>query len=126
MVKGVFDEKSPSKGNSFEGNFIWLKMNYLVLIFAVLATFKKSIKSRKTAFSSGFSWWKRVDSLLADRRSTGPSSCFYPAADCTAKTEARFESTYKEKHQTSGCLFGVFGGRGWIRTTEVVDVRFTV
>ena len=54
MVKGVFDEKSPSKGNSFEGNFIWLKMNYLVLIFAVSATFKKSIKSRKTAWLGGF------------------------------------------------------------------------
>ncbi len=122
MVKGVFDEKSPSKGNSFEGNFIWLKMYFLVPIFAVSATFIKPIKSRKTAWLGGFRGGQRMDSGSA-RGSLAAQAVALYSPSASGKPNRRkmgmwFESTIIEKDQAGENLLGLFGGQRWIRTTE--------
>ena len=99
MVKAVFDENNPSKEKSFEGNFIWLKMNFLVLIFAVSSIFEKPIKSRKTAIFSGFSWWAEVDSLLNYRKVHWTFLPKTPSNKLHGVFGVRFESpSAKKKH----------------------------
>ena len=75
-------------------------------------------------------WWARVD--VASRASKkAPQGLFFPP-DCTAgrccsnpPLRVKLEITDKTKNQR---IFyaGLFGGRGWIRTTEAESSRFTV
>ena len=45
---------------------------------------------------------------------------------CLATAKAKPASSAKSKETAQSCGFLVFGGGEWIRTTEVVDNRFTV
>ena len=75
-------------------------------------------------------WWARVD--IASRASKkAPQGLFCPP-DCTAgrccsnpPLRVKLEMPDKTKNQR---IFyaGLFGGRGWIRTTEAESSRFTV
>ncbi len=45
---------------------------------------------------------------------------------CSAAVKAKPSTSRKSKETAQSCGFLVFGGGEWIRTTEVVDNRFTV
>ena len=93
---------------------------------------KKCLQNRKSSTRFGYwiSWWARVD--YASRASKkAPQGLFCPP-DCTAgrccsnpPLRVKLEITDKTKNQR---IFyaGLFGGRGWIRTTEAESSRFTV
>lgn len=61
-----------------------------------------------------------VDTAIPRERAPGRAP---PLAE--ARTVVRRTPPYHIK-ETHGCVSLLCGGRGWIRTTEVGDVRFTV
>ena len=93
---------------------------------------KKCLQNKKSSTRFGYwiSWWARVD--YASRASKkAPQGLFcppdYSVGRCCSNPPSRvkLEITVKTKNQR---IFyaGLFGGRGWIRTTEAESSRFTV
>jgi hypothetical protein len=97
-----------------------------------LRPFCETDKNRNSSTRFGYwsSWWARVD--YASRASKkAPQGLFSPpdcsAGRCCSNPPLRsFCTADKTETPVPGSDTGVFGGRGWIRTTEAESSRFTV
>ena len=93
-------------------------------------------KKQKSLENKGFSLYQLCDTMMVGAGGLGSlcSPCllrkrvrFYvPFADAKDGLKVRIHPTSKKEHSQGRCLNCVLGGSGWIRTTEVVDNRFTV
>ena len=86
--------------------------------------FEQTKSTRKLTFLGAVSWWARVD--YASRASKKAPQGLFSPPDCSATAPQLFESTlesetsvfYKTKSPAYFHTLSIFGGRGWIRTTE--------
>ena len=96
------------------------------------STYHRKIPNRQKPVR--YFWWKRVDYIAGALRlwsnvKTVHRTVFLSLLALLREAFAPITGSNPpiiEKELTSRCLLVLFGGRGWIRTTEVVDVRFTV
>ena len=78
-------------------------------------------KKKEQSNDYSFSWWKRVGSSFAREFACYASRRIYIV--WFSSTPSFVLCKRKKSNQTITLLAG---GRGWIRTTEVIDDRFTV
>ena len=92
--------------------------------------FEQTNSTRKLTFLGAISWWARVD--YASRASKkAPQGLFSPpdcsAGRCCSNPPLRVKLKMPDKTKNQRIFYaGLFGGRGWIRTTEAESSRFTV
>ena len=90
----------------------------------------KRNSTRKLTFLGAVSWWARVD--YASRASKkAPQGLFCPpdhsAGRCCSNPPLKVKLEIPDKTKNQRIFYaGLFGGRGWIRTTEAESSRFTV
>ena len=70
-------------------------------------------------------WWEVVDSLFCGK-ATPVATCIQHVAKSRLSNPLLLFSTLRVKQKRAQICTLFFGGRWWIRTTEVVDNRFTV
>ena len=82
-------------------------------------------KQKQSIFRYSVSWWEVVDSLFCGK-ATPVATCIQHVAKSRLSNPLLLFSTLRVKQKRVQVCTLFFGGRWWIRTTEVVDNRFTV
>ena len=128
MVKGVFDEKIPLLSPEIFGLIRGIIFGLLFILcsqgngFWRLFCARKKKQTEQTEAYSVYLVEEGGLELCSRVRLLTQAIAFIDLWFESTNFRIQIEKT-KSNHE-SDCL--LFGGRGWIRTTEVVDVRFTV
>lgn len=90
--------------------------------------FEQTNSTRKLTFLGAVSWWARVD--YASRASKkAPQGLFSPpdcsAGRCCSNPPLRVKLKMPDKTKNQRNFYaGFFGGRGWIRTSSTITIRW--
>ncbi len=103
----------------------WNQLTWLFKFALIRAFFCFPHKTKESTDLYSLLWWEVVDSLFCGQ-ATPVATCIQHVAKSRLSNPLLLFSTLRVKQKRAQICTLFFGGRWWIRTTEVVDNRFTV